>query len=145
MFLMNLQAEVSRFLCRIFHCFAYFLKMYLEYHRILSLISFALVIVLHLEPFENHFFELDFSISTKHVSTVKPSQEGEFFCTVMKYFFEILLPFHISKHFWNNQTLFLKNMGQNSTTIVDFHRKKNIAASDFCHDRKTAITDWLSI
>ena len=37
--------------------------------------------------FRNNLSELDFSISKKRVSTVKPSQEDEFFCTVMKYFF----------------------------------------------------------
>ena len=43
--------------------------------------------VLHLESFENNLFELDFSISKKRVSTIERSQEGESFCTVMKYFF----------------------------------------------------------
>ena len=45
------------------------------------------MIVLNLESFESNFFELDFSISNKRVSTVKPSQENEFFCMNMKYFF----------------------------------------------------------
>ena len=59
-----------------------------------------MVNVLHFEPFENDIFELDFLISKECISTVKPSQEGELFCTVMKYFFsEILAPFHISKRF----------------------------------------------
>ena len=35
--------------------------------------------VLHLESVENKLFELDFSISKKRVSTVKPSQEDDFF------------------------------------------------------------------
>ena len=43
------------------------------------------MVVLHLESFEDNLFELDFSIYKKRVSTVKPSQEGEFFCTVMKF------------------------------------------------------------
>ena len=34
---------------------------------------------LHLESFKNNLFELDFSISKKHVSTVKLSQKDEFF------------------------------------------------------------------
>ena len=87
-FLTDLQAEVSRFRCQIFHCFAYFLKIYLDYHRVLSFISYPLVTVLHLESFENNLVELDFSYLKKRVSTVKPSQEGEFFCTVTKYFFQ---------------------------------------------------------
>ena len=64
-FLIDLQAEVSRFLCRIFHCFAYFIKIYLDYNRFLSFISYPLVTVLHSESFENNFFELDFSTSKK--------------------------------------------------------------------------------
>ena len=43
--------------------------------------------VLHLEPFENSLSELGFSIYKKVFFTVKPSQEGEFFRMVMKYFF----------------------------------------------------------
>ena len=50
-FLIDLQAEVSRFRCRIFHCFSY----QLDYHRFLSFISFPLVIVLYLESFEKEF------------------------------------------------------------------------------------------
>ena len=57
------------------------------------------MIVLHLEPFENNLFELDFLISKKRVSTVKPFQEDEIFCRILKYFFEILVPFHILEHF----------------------------------------------
>ena len=45
------------------------------------------MINLHLESFKNNLFDLDFSISKKRVSTVKSSQEDEFFCTVMKYIF----------------------------------------------------------
>ena len=44
------------------------------------------MIVLHLEPLENNLFELDFSISKRRVSMVKPSQEGESFCMVMNFF-----------------------------------------------------------
>ena len=76
--MIDLQAEVSWFRRRIFHCFAYFLKIWLDYHRVLSFITYPLVTVLHLETFENNLFELDFLISKKRVSTVKPSQEGEF-------------------------------------------------------------------
>ena len=89
-FLIDLQAEALRFCCRIFHYFAYFLKIPFDYHRVLSFISYPLVIVLHLESFENNnLFKLDFSISKKGVSMVKHSKEGEIF------FFEILVPFHI--------------------------------------------------
>ena len=55
MFLIDLQAEVSRFRCRIFHCFVYFLKIYLDYHRFLSFVSYHLVIDLHLESFKTTF------------------------------------------------------------------------------------------
>ena len=65
-FLIDLQAGVSRFPCRIFRCFAYFFRIYLHYHRVLSFISYPLVIVLHLESPENSLFELDFLVS-KHV------------------------------------------------------------------------------
>ena len=82
-FLIDIQAEDSRFRCRIFHCFAYFLKLYLDYHRVLSFISYPLQTIFHLESFENNLFKLDFSISKNHASTVKPSQERDFFCTVM--------------------------------------------------------------
>ena len=44
------------------------------------------MINLHLEAFKNNLFELDFSASKKGVSTVKPSQEDEFFGTVLKFF-----------------------------------------------------------
>ena len=54
MFLIDLQTKVSRIRCRIFHSFAYFLKIWLDYHRVLSFISYPLVIVLHLELFENN-------------------------------------------------------------------------------------------
>ena len=43
------------------------------------------MIVLHLESFEDNLFESDFLIFKKRVSTVEPSQEGEFFCTVIKF------------------------------------------------------------
>ena len=56
-FLIDLQAEVSKFGCRIFHCFAYF-------SRLSSVFIFyklsAGQIVLHLESCENNRFELDF-------------------------------------------------------------------------------------
>ena len=78
-FLMDSQAEVSRFRWQIFHCFAYFLKIKLEYHRFLLFISCPLGTDLHFESFKNNLFELHFSISKKRVSTVKPSQEDDFF------------------------------------------------------------------
>ena len=65
-FLIDLQAEISRFRCRIFHCFAYFLKI-IDYHRVLYFKSYPLVTVLHLESFENNLLEVDFSISKKKV------------------------------------------------------------------------------
>ena len=47
--------------------------------RFLSFISYPLVTVLHSELFENNLFELDISISKKHFSMVKQSQEDKFF------------------------------------------------------------------
>ena len=63
--LIFLQARVSRFRCRIFHCFVDFSKIWLHYHRSLSLKSYWLMIFLHLESFVNKLFELDFSIFQK--------------------------------------------------------------------------------
>ena len=48
-------------------------------------LSCPLLIILYSELFENNLFELDFSISKKRVSMVKPSQKD--FCMVMTYFF----------------------------------------------------------
>ena len=67
----------------------------LNYHRFLSFISYPLMIVLHLESFESTLFELDFSASKKRVSTVKPSQEGDFWYDYEIFFIEILAPLHI--------------------------------------------------
>ena len=40
-------------------------------------------------------FELDFSVfKEKRVSKVKPSQEDEFFCTIMNFLGGIITPFH---------------------------------------------------
>ena len=64
-FLIDLQADVSRFRCRVFHCFPNVIKIWLNYNWFLSFISYPLVIFLHLESFEKELFELDFSISKK--------------------------------------------------------------------------------
>ena len=64
-FLTDLQVEVSRFRCLIFHFFCYFLRILLDYLRVLFFISYILVIVLYLESFRNNLFELVFSISKK--------------------------------------------------------------------------------
>ena len=58
--LIDLQVRVARFQSRIFHCFVDFSKIYLDYHRLLSLKSYRHMIFLHLESFENKYFELDF-------------------------------------------------------------------------------------
>ena len=50
------------FAVEFFYWPAYFLKIKLDYHRVLSFISFPLVTVLHLESFGDNVFELDFSI-----------------------------------------------------------------------------------
>ena len=47
------QARVSRFRCRIFHCFVDFSKIWFDYHWFLSLKSYQHMIFLHLESFEN--------------------------------------------------------------------------------------------
>ena len=77
--LIDLQARVSRFRSRDFHCFVDFSKIWLDYHRFLSLKSYRRMIFLHLESFENKRFELDFSIFQNRVFTVKPPYEDEFF------------------------------------------------------------------
>ena len=97
--LLIVKADDSRFRCRIFHCFAYFVKLLLDYNQFLSFIRCPLVTALHLESFENSIFELDFSISKKRISSVKRSQEDEYFLHRYEiFFFEILSPFHMSKH-----------------------------------------------
>ena len=66
----------------------------------LSSISYPQVTVLYLESFENNLFELDFSITKKRVSTVKPSREGEFFLHGYAIFFSrFFSPFHTLKNF----------------------------------------------
>ena len=50
--LTDLQARVSRFRCRIFSMFCGFLKIYLHYHRFLSLKSYGHTIFLYLESFK---------------------------------------------------------------------------------------------
>ena len=55
----------------------------------LSFISYPLVIVLHLESFENNLFKLGFSISKKNVL-----MKDDFFAQLCSgYFFKILPPF----------------------------------------------------
>ena len=74
MFLIDLQVEVSS-------NFSLFCLFSQNLARLLSgfmFISCPLVIVLYLESSENNLFELDFSISRKRVSTVKPSQDDDF-------------------------------------------------------------------
>ena len=78
-FLIDLQAAVSRFRCRIFHCFAYILKIKVDYHRFLSVLSYPLVIDSHLESYKNKLFELEFSISKKRVSTANLLWKMNFF------------------------------------------------------------------
>ena len=56
------------------------------------------MIVLHLVSFEKNFFELGFSISKKRVSTVKRSQEGEYFLDGYKIFFSRFLLLSIYQH-----------------------------------------------
>ena len=51
--LLDSQDGVSRFRCRIFHCFVDFSKIWLDYHRFLSLKRYRQMIFLHLESFEN--------------------------------------------------------------------------------------------
>ena len=78
------------------------------------------MIVLHLESFENNLFELDFSTSEKRVSTVEPSYESEFFCTVMKYFFREFCSFPYIKILLKvSDPVFEKR--HESTTLRDGH------------------------
>ena len=41
-------------------------------------VSALWALVFHVESFQNKLLELDFSISKRHVSTIKPSQEDDF-------------------------------------------------------------------
>ena len=56
------------------------------------------MIILHLESFENNL--------SNQISRYKKT----FFHAYEIFFFEILSPFHTSKHFWKYQTLFLKTI-----------------------------------
>ena len=67
-----------------FSLFCLFLKIWLHFHRFLSFISYPLVFVLHLEPFESNLFELGFSIFQKTLQERK-------FLHDMKYFSRFLL------------------------------------------------------
>ena len=97
--MIDLQARVSRFSCRIFHCFVDFSKILLNYHRFLSLKSYRLMIFLHLESFENKLFELDFSIFQKACFLrAIPLRKVKSFCTVMT-FFRDTCSFHVQKNF----------------------------------------------
>ena len=51
--LLDSQHGVSMFHCRIFHCFVDFSKIWLDYHRFVSLERYWHMIFLHLESFEN--------------------------------------------------------------------------------------------
>ena len=86
-FLIDLQTEVSRFRCRIFQYFAYFSKFSLIIIGFYVFLSYPLVIVLHLESFENNLFKLDFSISTKARFYDQTISGRCIFCTVMKFVF----------------------------------------------------------
>ena len=55
--LIDSQARVLRFLCRMFHCFVDFSKILLDYYRVLSLKSHRHTIFLHLESFEIKLFD----------------------------------------------------------------------------------------
>ena len=64
--------------------------------------NYPLVIALHLviwkQPFRVRFLDI-----LKTCFYGQTFSGGWIFCTVMKYFFEILAPFHILKHFWKYQ------------------------------------------
>ena len=64
-----------------------------------SFISYPLVIFLHLWSFENNLSKLDFSISKETCFYGQTFSGTLIFCTDMKYVFEILAPFYVSKHF----------------------------------------------
>ena len=70
--LIDPQARVSRFRCRIFHCFGDFLKILLDYHQFLSLKGYWHMIFLHLESFENKLVDYISQYSKNRVFTVKP-------------------------------------------------------------------------
>ena len=75
------------------------------------------MIVLHLYSFENNRFELDSSVSKKKcVSTVKPSQEGEFFFMVMKHFLSLFNSTYKNTS-RSIKPCFCKEIQQESTTL----------------------------
>ena len=79
------------------------------------------MIVLHLESFKSNLFELDFSIFKKRVSTVKPSQENEFFCTVMQYFFRDSCSFLYTKTLLKVSDHVFEKSRHESTTLNEFY------------------------
>ena len=120
-FLIELQVEVSKFCCRTFHSFAYFLKIQLNYHRVLSFISYHLMNVLHLEQFENNLFELDVSVSKRNrVSKVKPSQEGDFFARFEILFFRDSCSFLYIKTRLKVSAPVFEKIRHESTTLNSF-------------------------
>ena len=108
-FLIDLQVEVSRFRCRIFHWFACFSKL-VRLSSGLSFVYYSLVTVMHLEAFENNLFELDFSISKNTCFHGQTFSGRGIFCTVMKYFFRDSCSFpHIKTFLKVSDPVFEKN------------------------------------
>ena len=85
----------------------------------LSFISYPLVIVLHLESFENNLFKLGFSISKKVFFYGQTLLERWFFCSyAVDIFSRFFLPFHISKHFLQvSDHVFFKKIWLESATL----------------------------
>ena len=97
-FLIFLQARVSKFRCRIFHCFVDLSKIWFHYHWFLSLKSYWLMIFLHLESFVNKAFRIRFlNISKSVFLRSNPPRKVNFFAQLGILFFEILAPFHIQE------------------------------------------------
>ena len=85
------------------------------------------MIFLHLESFENKH-GLDFLIFQKPCFLVQPPKEGEFFCTVMIYFFSEFLLLSIYKELLEVSDYSVKEIQHEPTILnalsqIDFYKK----------------------
>ena len=94
-----------------------------SHHRVLSFISYHLVIVLHLESFESNLFELDI-----YRSVLLRFQEDELFCTVITFFSRFLLLSMYQNTFESIRPCFEKTIRHESTTLnrMKFYDHANV-------------------
>ena len=111
------QARVSRFLCRIFHCFVDFSKIYLDYHWFLSLKSCRHMIFLHLESFENNLSIRFLNIPKTVFVWSNLLRKVKFFCTVMIYIFHDSCSFPYPKKLLKVSDHSVEEIQHDSTTL----------------------------